>query len=41
MIKKEKFFEKEQQSDLAQAAAEEEGRDEVSLPPVEILWSSI
>ncbi len=35
------FFEKQQKSDLAQAAAEEEGRDEVSLPPVEILWSSL
>jgi hypothetical protein len=41
MIKKEKFFEKQQRSDPAQAAAEEEGRDEVCLPPVEILWSSL
>jgi hypothetical protein len=35
------FFEKQQKSDPAQAAAEEEGRDEVSLPPVEVLWQSL
>ena len=35
------FLEKLQRSDLDQAAAKEEGRDEVSLPPVEVLWQSL